>query len=164
MASRNGTRARPFLRWAGGKARLVHILRRFVPEITDSATYYEPFMGAGSLFLALRPSKAVLGDQNRPLVECVSRVAARPDLVWRALRPMTSLNNEKWYYRFRDEFNAAADSNRKAALFIYLNRTCFNGIWRVNRKGGFNVPFGRRKNACFPTRKGLFHVALTASK
>ncbi|MCU1393492.1 MAG: adenine methylase [Ilumatobacteraceae bacterium] len=146
--------ARPFLRWVGGKARIIERLRPFVPSI-DGATYFEPFLGAGSLYFRLGPRRAVLGDQNRDLVDCFTRVAERPDLVWRHLRVLMQQQSREEYTTLRAEFNSTEASNRRAALFIYLNKTSFNGIWRVSRTGKYNVPFGGKPKPGFPDGRQL---------
>lgn len=153
------SRSRPFLRWVGGKARLVSRLLPYVPALGDDFTYYEPFLGAGSMFFAVEPKRSVLGDENLDLVQCFSRVKARPDLVWRHLRALLPWQDREEYYGFRTEFNGSSDSFRRAALFIYLNKTCFNGIWRVSREGKFNVPYGAKQKAGFPTRAGLLRCS-----
>jgi DNA adenine methylase len=154
MGNRVSEEARPFLRWVGGKSRIVDRLHPFVPSI-DESSYFEPFLGAGSLFFHLRPKRAVLGDQNRDLVDCFRRVAGRPDLVWRHLRLLMRQQTREEYLLLRDEFNRTKPSTRRAALFIYLNKTSFNGIWRVNRTGSYNVPFGGKSKPGFPDSRQL---------
>ncbi len=141
---------RPFLRWVGGKSYLEGMLRKCVPNLEPYARYYEPFFGAGHLFFALEPCHAVIGDLNADLMQCLLHVRNRPDLVWRYLRLLQRRQTSREYYTLRDEFNESHDSARRAALFIYLNKTCFNGIWRVNRSGHFNVPYGAKERAGFP--------------
>ncbi|MBI2710060.1 MAG: Dam family site-specific DNA-(adenine-N6)-methyltransferase [Actinobacteria bacterium] len=153
------TKTRPFLRWVGGKARLVSRLSPSVPALGDDFTYYEPFLGAGSMFFAVKPKRSVLGDENLDLVQCYARVKARPDLVWRHLRALMPCQGRDEYYAFRTEFNRSSDSFRRAALFIYLNKTCFNGIWRVSRAGDFNVPYGAKAKPGFPKRAELFECS-----
>ncbi len=155
------TQTSPFLRWVGGKARLVSRLANYTPVLSPKSTYYEPFLGAASLFFALEPSTAVLGDENRDLIHCYSCVQSRPDLVWRHLRPLATKQSKSEYLELRQEFNRMRDSYRKAALFIYLNKTCFNGIWRVNRKGEFNVPYGAKPKPGFPNASSLRRAAST---
>jgi DNA adenine methylase len=144
-------RARPFLRWVGGKARVASFLAGYVPPLGDQSRYFEPFLGAGSLFFAVRPSQAVLSDANASLIDCFTRVKAEPGAVWECLRELTYQTDPTKYYELRATFNDLSDSVEKAALFIYLNKTCFNGIWRVNRRGQFNVPYGGKVRAGFPT-------------
>lgn len=151
---------KPILRWVGGKARLAHYLERFVPRLQDSAVYFEPFLGAASLFLRIEPTRSVLGDANKSLVDLYKVIRRHPERVGEELANLVPMNSEEEYYSLRSEFNAALrDRARRAALFIYLNHTCFNGIWRVNRKGEFNVPFGRRPKPQFPSVEHLLCLA-----
>ena len=143
--------ARPFLRWVGGKARIVRRLEPYFLTIEEGQRYYEPFVGAGSVFFRRAPSKAVLGDQNAELMDCYERVRDRPDLVWRHLRGMSAQQTQADYLSYRREFNSSRPSCRRAAIFIYLNKTSFNGIWRVSREGLFNVPYGAKGSPGFPT-------------
>lgn len=137
--------AKPFLRWAGGKARLLSFLERVLPPAFNESTYYEPFLGAGSLYFHLLPRKAVLSDNNKELIDCYKAVRHNPNLISRYLSEHSKKTCEAYYYKMRLRYNGSDFSSYKAALFIYLNKTCFNGIWRVNKKGDFNVPYGYRK-------------------
>src|SRR5688572_9319762 len=134
-------RAVPLLKWAGGKRQLVEVILASLPKKID--TYYEPFVGGGAIFFALsaegRFRRAVLSDQNRELIE--TYVAVRDD-VDAVLGELSLLpHSEEDYYRIRA--SAPRKSARRAARMIYLNRTGYNGLYRVNRSGQFNVPFGR---------------------
>jgi DNA adenine methylase len=128
---------RPFLKWPGGK----RWAAREIAAVVRSAltgTYFEPFLGGGAVFFRLRPARAVLGDINHELITVYSAVRDFPDAVLGALRrlPVTT----KDYYRIR-ESRPRTDTAR-AARFLYLNRTAFAGIYRLNRRGLFNVPYG----------------------
>ena len=149
-------------RWAGGKRRLVRYLTAAVPVDYRHRFYREPFLGAASLYFALRPPQADLSDLNRDLIEALKEICFRPELVARYLRDHAANDSEKYYYAVRDAYNAATTySAAQAARFVYLNRTCFNGIFRVNRANGFNVPYGKLKTPLFPSRAHLSHVAST---
>ncbi|MEX2160983.1 MAG: Dam family site-specific DNA-(adenine-N6)-methyltransferase [Anaerolineales bacterium] len=141
MANHDGKGLSPLLRWPGGKQWLTEKLIALVPK--EIGVYYEPFIGGAALFFALRPARAVLGDANRRLIETYETVRDNPRAVERALKKWP--NTERTYYRLRSkEFTTRVE---KAAQFIYLNKTCWNGLYRVNRRGKFNVPFsnnGRR--------------------
>lgn len=150
-----GSTAKPFLRWVGGKTHLVSFLRSLVPPDFNCGTYWEPFVGAGSLFFALRPSRAVLSDRNADLIACFRAVHERPDLVSRYLRMHAARTSKNYYYTIRARYNRSKDSTAKSAMFIYLNKTCFNGIWRVNKKGEFNVPYGHKEPPALPSRADL---------
>jgi DNA adenine methylase len=133
---------RPFLKWAGGKTQLLQHLLRRIP--TDYNRYLEPFLGGGALFFALQPRTAYLADCNSELVNCFEVVRSNVEDLIRALEGYRYDKDQ--YYSVRaldrsDEF-AKLSPVERAARFIYLNKTCFNGLYRVNSKGHFNVPFG----------------------
>lgn len=135
--------AKPFLKWAGGKRQLVNELRTRMPE--RFKRYYEPFVGAGALFFSLRPKSAVLSDINEELINVY--LCVRDDLEAVIDELSRHENSEEYYYEIRSWDRDPAFPQRpaaqRAARFIFLNRTCFNGLYRVNSKGHFNVPFGR---------------------
>jgi DNA adenine methylase len=137
--------ATPFLKWAGGKTSLLPELVKHVPS--PLRRYHEPFVGGGALFFAVAPRRAVLSDANGELIHCWRQVRDDVHAVLDALSAHV-------YDRSRFEAVRALEPSRlppaeRAARFIYLNKTCFNGLWRVNRAGRFNVPFGRYKNPTF---------------
>jgi DNA adenine methylase len=156
--------ARPFLKWPGGKGQLLGELAKHVPE--RFGRYYEPFVGGGALFFHLSAAgrlnpdahAVLIGDQNEALI--VTYAAVRDDVepLIRALRryargfDTSQQNRERLYYatrakRIATRFDvASAGRTASAARTIFLNRTCFNGLYRVNRSGGFNVPIGDHKN------------------
>ncbi len=151
---------RPFLKWAGGKRQLLPVLRRFYP--VEFGTYHEPFVGSGAVFFDLQRlgrldgRRTVLADTNADVVACYQAVQRDVSAVIRHLRVLEAHHErqgEAWYYEVRDErFNPlrrrgdlrrAATRARLAAMLIYLNRTGFNGLFRLNARGDFNVPSGR---------------------
>jgi DNA adenine methylase len=143
-----GTNTRPFLKWAGGKRQLLNRFERLWPERMDR--YVEPFLGSGVVFFRLAPGirSALLNDVNRHLVELFGHVRDRVEELIDELEDLAGpgANTKEVFYRRREEYNAlmAQESSvRRSALMIYLNRTCYNGLYRVNSKGLFNVPFGR---------------------
>ncbi len=133
---------RPFLKWAGGKRQLLPHLLRHVPR--RFGRYIEPFVGGGALFFALRPSKATLADVNERLIRAYRGVSGQVDDVVRLLRGYPY--EPDFFYRMRARDIDAGTDAEVAAWFIYLNRTGYNGLYRVNRKNRFNVPFGRYAN------------------
>jgi len=139
---------RPFLRWAGGKQRLVRELLKFVPDRGSYGRYFEPFLGAGSLFFALKPNEATIGDVNAELINCYRQVAADPASVFRQLKKLEGRHSKEFFYDIRAILPESLEPFHRAARFIYLNKSAFNGIYRVNLQGVFNVPFG-------PTISGL---------
>ena len=154
----------PFLRWAGGKTQIVRELIRLLPDDIESRLYREPFLGAGSLFFAIRPERAVLSDANEHLIKCYEFIRAQPSLVARYLRFHASRNTEPYYYKVRDEYNRSQFSAAQAARLIYLNKSCFNGIFRVNSKGEFNVPYGQKKTPAIPGQENLIRIASVLKK
>ncbi len=135
--------AHPMLKWPGGKGGLLADLQPLLPP--THGRYHEPFVGGAALFFATRPREALLSDANADLIGTYEAVRDDVDGVVYELSAMRYVEAE--FYSAREEFNARnASPARRAALMIYLNRTCFNGLFRVNRSGAFNVPFGRYVN------------------
>jgi len=133
----------PFLRWAGGKSKLISQIEQFVPDDIQKRKYLEPFLGAGSLFFRTQPTYGIISDLNSQLINCYSKIKERPDAVYDSLQKLTKNNGEDFYYLTREKFNRSNNTYIQAARFIYLNKTCYNGLYRVNLKGNFNVPFGK---------------------
>ena len=129
---------RPILKWAGGKQGLAKQLVGLFPD--GFRTYYEPFFGGGSVLFTLRPSRAVVGDLNHWLLDTYRAVRDDPGGVARQLDGMANTKAE--YERIRAIAPEGRGLVERAAQFIYLNKTCFRGLFRVNKKGRFNVPYG----------------------
>src|SRR5258706_11412152 len=138
VASENGS-ARPFVKWAGGKRQLLSSLLQHAPR--DAPSYFEPFIGGGALFFALRPKRAVLADVNERLIRTYTGVKNNVEDVIRLLKSYP--HSPAFFYRFRQKKIDGASDAEVAAWFIYLNKTGFNGLYRVNRDNRFNVPFAR---------------------
>lgn len=134
--------AKPFVKWAGGKTQLLDYLIPLIPNYLGK--YIEPFLGGGALFFALQPESAILSDSNPDLVNAYQQVKTNVDKLIEELKLLK--NDETEFYRIRSIQPAELTPVKAAARFIYLNKTCFNGLYRVNRKGQFNVPFGHYKN------------------
>lgn len=132
----------PYVKWAGGKRSMLRHLRPFVPA--TFGTYFEPFAGGGALFFALQPAKAVISDINRRLVRSYIAVRDSVDEVVSLLK--TYPYEKDFFLKMRAAPIDARSDVEVAAWLIYLNRTCFNGLYRVNRSNEFNVPFGRYAN------------------
>ncbi len=152
-------RLQPILRWAGGKQQLVRELRGFFPRNAEELTYREPFLGGASVFLSFRPKHAYLSDANEHLIKTYQWVRDRWDLVATYLRAHEINASEKHYYSVRALYNALPFSAAQAARFIYLNKSCFNGIFRVNRRGEFNVPYGWKEPPAIPNRSQLRNLS-----
>ena len=150
----------PFLRWAGSKKRLLPHLARF--STNGNGKYFEPFMGSACLFFAIEPETAVLGDTNQELVETFQAVRENPVAVHNYLRPLR--RDEITYYKVRDFWDCQGEAARIAARFIYLNRLCFNGIYRTNTRGEFNVPYSGDSTGSIPSLKNLRAASTTLQK
>ena len=140
----------PFLKWAGGKSRLIPQYQSYFPNNKDYKTYIEPFLGGGSIFFYLQPKSAFLTDINEQLIEtycCVrDNVEALINLLEEhQLKHKNDKSQEHNYYYYVRKSTYKTEIERAAQL-IYLNRTCFNGLYRVNSQGEFNVPIGNYKN------------------
>jgi len=137
------TAAAPVLKWAGGKRQIVKQILERLPE--HISTYYEPFVGGGAVFFELynraRFDRAVIGDKNPELVNVYRALKEDVNAVIRALKRLKDKHSEEHYYQVRATIPAS--DTARAARVLYLNKTGFNGLYRVNRSGQFNVPFGR---------------------
>jgi len=145
----------PLLKWPGGKRSILDSIRSLVPPIFGR--YYEPFLGSGALFFALTPADSVLADKNRDLIACYEVVRDSPKELILQLRQL--VNSEKEYYRVR-AWNPAT-AVEKASRLIYLTTLSFNGIYRVNLRGEFNVPYGT-KSHIDPCDEARIHAASKA--
>jgi DNA adenine methylase len=132
---------RPFLKWAGGKTKLLPELLKRAPR--EFGTYYEPFLGGGALFWRLAPRAAVLGDLNRELILAYQGVQRNVSLLVRELEALLASHSPGQYAEVRARSTEHLSYQAAAARTIYLNKTCFNGLYRVNRAGKFNVPIGK---------------------
>lgn len=150
MAKSSSDIPRPVLKWAGGKRQLLPQLSRYLPG--SFSTYIEPFVGGGALFFHLRPERAVLIDINPELVNMYNVIKENVDELIASLAK--HVNESTYYYKIRDvdrdhdAFKGWSDVER-ASRTIFMNRVCFNGLYRVNKKGEFNVPFGDYVNPVF---------------
>jgi DNA adenine methylase len=151
----------PLLKWAGGKRQLRSELTHRLPD--RWGTYFEPFIGGGALLVELanlgRLDRAVIGDLNPELINLYRVVKQDPDGLSRALSGEKFKNDENSFRRLKAEFNALIGTKKRpvdrAALFVYLNKHSYNGLWRVNRKGHYNVPFGKHARLSLPSSQSL---------
>lgn len=133
---------RPFLKWAGGKSQLIQQYIHYFPKAYK--TYYEPFLGGGAVFFYLNPPSAVLTDVNAELVNAYRCVRDNVEELIVLLDAHQSKHCKEYYYEVRQ--HNGITNLEKAARLIYLNKTCFNGLYRENSQGQFNVPLGQYKN------------------
>ena len=144
----------PFLKWPGGKRWLVKQCTDIFP--TEYKRYIEPFVGAGAVFFHLAPRRALLSDKNPDLVNLYQCLKRHANLIERRLSLLQRAHSASLYYKLRSQ--DPHDPLDRAIWFLYLNRTCFNGIYRVNLRGEFNVPIGSKTTVAFPPEY-LQHVA-----
>lgn len=147
---------KPFLKWAGGKRWLVATHEDFVA--VGDLRYIEPFLGSGAVFFHVEPKKALLSDSNRELIDAYVGVRDEPHSVLQALEVHQKKHCEAYYYSVRAL--KPKTTAGKAARLIYLNRTCWNALYRVNLKGEFNVPIGTKTNVILPGDDFLAWAAL----
>jgi DNA adenine methylase len=139
---------KPILKWVGGKRQL---LPEIIPLINKNCeVYVEPFIGGGAVFFELQPEKAIINDYNSELINLYTIIKNEPEKLIEKLQDLKTKNNKDDFYRIREmdrnEDYSKIDNVDKAARLIYLNKTCFNGLYRVNSKGYYNTPFGAYKN------------------
>lgn len=159
---------KPFVKWAGGKRALLPELLRLMPKKFDN--YFEPFVGGGALFFeltrlgTLNGKKAYLFDANAELVNTYQTVKKHPKKLLKQLKEFQTKHSEEFYYSVRamdrEEGFKSLPLEVRAARFIYLNKTCFNGLWRVNSKGYHNVPIGRYKNPAIYDEETIMAASL----
>jgi DNA adenine methylase len=151
---------KPFLKWAGGKTSLLQEILPLIPTIDTECCYWEPFVGSASIFFSVKPAKAVLSDLNSKLIGCYKAVRDYPDDVYDFLRMHYHCHSGDHYYKVREQFNRSSGLTEQAARFIYLNKACFNGLYRENKKAEFNVPYGKRAKPAFLTLEELKSASL----
>lgn len=173
--------AKPFLKWAGGKTQLISDIEKLIPEKIKNTnfTYIEPFIGSGALLFWVlnnfpKLKKAVINDINIDLINTYKSVAYNPkeliDLLDILEKEFHSLegneeNKKSYYYTKRNLYNSRKEGKiEQSALFIFLNRTCFNGLYRVNRKNEFNVPMGRYKYPNICDKENIIAVSNSLEK
>lgn len=143
VSSRNSDESTlPFLKWAGGKRWLAPRINDVVKSINGK--YIEPFLGGGAIFFALRPTNALLSDANEDLINAYIAIRDDPQKVFELLKAHHRAHCAEYFYKIREY--RPREKYHKAARFIYLNRTCWNGLYRVNLAGTFNVPIGTKSN------------------
>lgn len=152
---------KPFVKWAGGKSQLLESLMKNITFPYD--TYYEPFVGGGALLFAMQPKKAVISDINKQLINAYRQLKNDADAVIREIDAIEKNPCDKDYYlKIRDAYNAKIARNELdaecAGLMIWINKHCFNGLYRVNSKGLFNVPYNNNVKANSMDRRNLIAI------
>lgn len=138
----------PVLKWVGGKRQLISYIEPLIPK--SISTYVEPFVGGGAVLFHLQPKKAIINDYNQELMNVYQVIKDKPNELIEVLQEHKGLNSEDYFYEIRSLDRSENYENmtdvEKAGRVIYLNKTCFNGLFRVNRAGFFNTPYGKYKN------------------
>lgn len=161
---------RPFLRWVGGKRQILHSI---LPKFPEFDRYYEPFVGGGAVFFALSPEDAVISDFNPSLVSMYKIVADYPEEICSSVEQMLFEFSPDQYYTVRSLFNKLKVGFRPnnlgnmdaslliefASMFVYLNRTSYNGLWRENKRGAYNAPVGKFSSGPSIDRKSVLAAA-----
>lgn len=145
--------SKPFLKWAGGKSKLVPILKEYLGK---ESRLVEPFVGSGAVFMGTDFEEYLLSDCNPDLIGLFNNIRNYPDELIEQVKNIFTerFNTEQMYYQLRVEFNSLKSEDiRKSVLFIYLNKHCFNGLCRYNSKGFFNVPYGRYPSPSAPVKE-----------
>ncbi|WP_156018222.1 DNA adenine methylase [Streptococcus ruminantium] len=138
----------PVLKWVGGKRQLIPEIEPLIPK--KISTYVEPFVGGAAILFHLQPKRAIINDFNEELMNVYGVIKNNPDELIKLLEEHNKLNSEAYYYEIRsldrDDSYSDLSSEEKAARILYLNKTCYNGLFRVNNAGQFNAPYGKYKN------------------
>lgn len=151
----NSDFVKPLIKWAGGKRNLLKVYRNLFPKKFNK--YCEPFLGSGAVFFFLKPKSAVLIDKNEELINFYEVVRDNP---WELMELISTYKVDKeFYYRIREQEPSKLGKVERAVRFLYLNKTAYNGLWRVNSEGKFNVPFGRYKKVKFFERENILKAS-----
>lgn len=147
---------KPLLKWAGGKRHIAPTIEQNLPSAWNQGKFYEPFLGGAAMYFYLKPHKAFLTDVNVALISFYTDLRDRPEELFKAISKIAKrfdgldeTGKLEYYLKLREDFNSCEPQLRKSELFYALNKLCFNGLYRENSKGGFNVPFG--KKSAFPS-------------
>lgn len=150
---------RPFVKWAGGKTQLLETFESLIPQMPKGSTYHEPFVGSGAMFFHLHvsgflPERVILSDLNAHLVAVYRTVRDAPLQLAERLRELRSTHSKEQFYAIRQRFNEEPiDEHERAALMVYMNKAGFNGLYRVNSRGYFNVPCGYQEGGPYLPRR-----------
>ena len=161
---------RPFLKWAGGKSRIAKNITSYFPKFFNK--YYEPFLGSGAVYFEVAPQTGVLNDLNINLIDAYENIKNHPKKIIQEMDNIQDKYNslrtieekEELYYSLRNEYNSIKKSIRKSALLVFLNKAGWNGMYRENSKGDFNIPFGKRNDLRIYDKKNILNVSKNIKK
>ena len=162
---KNENELKPIIKWVGGKGQLLPEIMRLAPEKYD--TYYEPFLGGGAVLCALKPKRAVVSDANGELINMYQTVKSNAEELLELLEDFQNRDNEKFFYEIRamdrQEGFENVDRTLKVTRLIYLQKACYNGLYRVNSRNQYNTPWGKKKGGLICDRKtvGNLHEFLS---
>lgn len=153
----NDNELKPIIKWVGGKRQLLPEIMRLAPE--KYKTYYEPFLGGGAVLCALKPKRAVVSDANGELINMYQTVKSNAEKLLKLLEDFQNRDGEEFFYETRamdrQEGFEKADRTLKAARLIYLQKTCYNGVYRVNSRNQYNTPWGKKQGGLICDRKAI---------
>lgn len=164
------SKAKPFLKWAGGKSRVAEEITRFFPVKFNR--YFEPFLGGGAIYFRISPQEGLLNDLNKHLIDTYVIIRDRANELIKKLEKVDSEyhsllaieDKSKYYYDSRERYNKLRSTSiEKAALFIFLNKTGYNGMYRENKKGEYNIPFGKHEKCLICDSKNILEVSRNLS-
>jgi len=154
----------PLVKWAGGKSQLLKYIEPMMPR--KFGTYYEPFIGGGAVLFSIEAAQAIINDSNKELINMYTQIKNNPGLVVDSLSELdknheNSADAKEYYYDIRDKFNKNLNTNtpEQASRFIYINKHCFNGLYRVNSKGLFNVPFNTKLKGNSFNKENIYEIS-----
>lgn len=152
------SKSKPFLRYPGGKQRQLFFFYHLLPTASQiSETYVEPFVGGGSVFFHVNPESALLSDKNHELIDLYTGIRDFPEDIWELYSQFPT--TKKGYYEIRDSSVNDLDLSQRAARTLFLNRTCFKGMWRHNSQGKFNVGYGGQDRRWVISKERLYEVS-----
>lgn len=161
--------SKPFLKWAGGKSRIAEKIVSYFPQSGEFRRYFEPFLGSGAVYFEIAPQEGYLNDLNASLIATYETIKTRPERLICLLENIDEIYNnlsdlaekEAFYYNMRSEYNSLSNNSSlfKSALFIFLNKAGWNGMYRENADGNFNIPFGKRKQLKSFDRQNILSIS-----
>lgn len=155
--NKSSSKSKPFVKWAGGKTQFLEIINLLLPLQYD--TFVEPFVGGGSIFLNIQPSKLIINDLNQELMVSYQLIKDKPQELTKLLSEYEKKHSSEFYERLKKQEPKNLTNLETAARFIYLNKTGYNGLYRVNSQGEFNVPYGKKERVKLFEKKNILAIS-----